>query len=78
MERFTAAGLQPDVLIVSSADDWDRYETLHWRALEDWLAQNPTDPDATEFRTRHDTYRDEYLSWKRDLFGWAIFGGRKA
>ena len=25
-------------LIDASRDDWDRYETLHWRAVEEWLA----------------------------------------
>ncbi len=25
-------------IIASSEDDWDRYETQHWRAVEEWLA----------------------------------------
>jgi SAM-dependent methyltransferase len=72
-ERFAAAGLSLHTLIDASQDDWDRYETLHWRALEDWLAANPDDPEAAEFRRRHEAYRDEYLSWQRELLGWAIF-----
>jgi SAM-dependent methyltransferase len=74
---FTAAGLQPDILIVSSEDDWDRYESLHWRALEDWLAANPDDPDAAEFRRRHELHRHEYLTRGRELLGWAIFAALK-
>jgi SAM-dependent methyltransferase len=75
--RFEAAGLAPEGLIASSADDWDRYESLHWRALEDWLAVNADDADAPRIRELHERYRDEYLSWGRDLLGWAIFVGRK-
>jgi Methyltransferase domain len=75
--RFEAAGLAPAALIASSEDDWDRYESLHWSALEDWLAANPDDPDASRIRELHERYRDEYLSWGRELLGWAIFVGRK-
>ena len=38
-------------------DDWDRYETLHWRAVEEWLAENPDDPDAADIRARHERYK---------------------
>jgi SAM-dependent methyltransferase len=76
-DRFAAAGLQLEALIVSSEDDWDRYETLHWRAVEEWLAEHPDDPDADQFRRRHESHRDEYLQWGRELFGWAIFAGRR-
>jgi SAM-dependent methyltransferase len=76
-ERFAAAGLRLHTLIASSADDWDRYESLHWRALEEWLAENPDDPDAPEIRRRHELNRDRYLSVERELLGWAIFGARK-
>jgi precorrin-6B methylase 2 len=74
---FEAAGLTPEALIASSEDDWDRYESLHWSALEDWLAANPDDPDAPRIRELHERYRGEYLSWGRELLGWAIFVGRK-
>jgi predicted O-methyltransferase YrrM len=75
--RFDTARLSVDTIIASSLDDWDRYETLHWRALEDWLAENSDDPDAAEFRARHESERDKYLSWQRELLGWAIFAARK-
>lgn len=77
VRRFEAGGVRVDGLIASSQDDWDRYETLHWRALEDWLAENPDDPDAPRIREQHEQHRDEYLAWGRDLLDWAIFVGRK-
>jgi hypothetical protein len=60
---------------VSSDGDWDRYETLHWRAVEEWLAENPDDPQASEFRSLHVEYRDRYLRVHRGLLGWAMLAG---
>jgi SAM-dependent methyltransferase len=76
--RLSDAGLNVETVIASSEDDWDRYETLHWRALEDWLAANPDDPEAADFRRRHEEERTAYLSWQRDLLGWAIFAASKS
>jgi predicted O-methyltransferase YrrM len=77
VRRFEAAGLALETLIASSDDDWDTYESLHWRALEEWLAANPDDEDAPRIRDLHEQHRDEYLSWGRGLLGWAIFVTRK-
>ena len=59
-------------LISSSTDDWDRYESLHWRAVEDWLAEN----DDDEIRRASEEHKRQYLA-RRDAFGWAIFLARK-
>ena len=75
--RFESAGLSLTGMIASSEDDWDRYESLHWRALEEWLAENPRAPDAPEIRDRHERARDDYLRFERELLGWAIFVARK-
>ncbi len=75
--RFEHAGLAPVTVIASSLDDWDAYESLHWRALEEWLAANPDDPDAAAIRQRHEHARDRYLRYQRALLGWAIFVARK-
>ena len=64
-------------IIDSSLDDWDRYETLHWRAVEEWLAANPNDPEAAEIERRHRQYKRTYLRHGRELLGWAIFVGWK-
>jgi hypothetical protein len=77
VERFHAAGLVLQTLIASSEDDWDRYESLHWRACEEWLTANPDDPDAPEIRRRYEQNRDDYLRRERELLGWAMFAARK-
>ena len=77
VERLRAAGLEPVTVIDSSLDDWDRYETLHWLAAEEWLNDHPDDPDAGEIRERMERDRERYLRRTRDLLGWAILVGRK-
>jgi SAM-dependent methyltransferase len=74
--RVEAAGLALVTLIASSEDDWDTYESLRWRALEEWLAEHPRDPDSVAIRERHEAHREAYLRHERALFGWAIFAGR--
>jgi SAM-dependent methyltransferase len=72
-----AFGLSVVSVIASSEDDWDRYETLHWQAVEEWLAENGDDPDAEEIRARHEHWKRTYLKHGRDHLGWAIFVGWK-
>jgi SAM-dependent methyltransferase len=74
---FETDGLPVVSVIASSEDDWDRYETLHWRSVEEWLAANPKDPEAAELRARHEQYKRTYLRFGRELLGWAIFVGWK-
>jgi SAM-dependent methyltransferase len=72
VERAESTGVRVISLIASSEDDWDRYESLHWLALDAWLAANPEHPQADEFRARG-TARRRYLAWERAAIGWAIF-----
>jgi len=74
---FETAGLPVISVIASSEDDWDRYETLHWRACEEWLAENLDDPDAAAVRAMHERSKRTYLRHGRELMGWAIFVGWK-
>lgn len=74
---FETSGLPVVSVIASSEDDWDRYETLHWHAIERWLAANPDDPDAAEIRARHEREKRVYLRHGRDVLGWALFAGWK-
>ncbi|MGH3135467.1 MAG: SAM-dependent methyltransferase [Gaiellaceae bacterium] len=74
---FETSGLPVVAMIASSEDDWDRYETLHWQSVEQWLAANTGDPDAPEIRRRHEHGKWNYLRHERDYLGWAIFVGWK-
>jgi SAM-dependent methyltransferase len=74
---FETSGLSVVSVIASSEDDWDRYETLHWQAVEAWLVDNADDPDAGEVRARHERWKRNYLRHQREYLGWAIFVGWK-
>jgi SAM-dependent methyltransferase len=74
---FETSGLPVVSVIASSEDDWDRYETLHWQAVERRLAEHPDDADAPDIRARNERYKRIYLRHGRDYLGWAILVGRK-
>jgi SAM-dependent methyltransferase len=73
-----SGALEVVAVIASSEDDFDRYETLHWRAVEEWLAENGDDPDAPEISRRHERAKWTYLRHGREYLGWAIFVGWKS
>lgn len=77
VDIFESGGLAAVSVIASSEDDWDRYEALHWSAVERWLAANPGDPDAHEIRARYEREKRKYLRFGRDHLGWGIFVGWK-
>ena len=75
--RFESADVSLTGLIAASEDDWDHYESLHWRAIEEWLAENSDHADASEIRRQDDEFRSHYLRAQRANLGWAIFVGRR-
>jgi cyclopropane fatty-acyl-phospholipid synthase-like methyltransferase len=68
-----ARGLVLTGLVASADEDWDHYESQHWRAATAWLRANPTDPDAAWLAERIEAGRSAYLAEERDAFGWAVF-----
>jgi hypothetical protein len=68
-----AEGLAPLLALVSNGDEWDRYETLQWRAAARFAAANPGDPDVPELLRRVEKSRFEYLTWGRETLGWALY-----
>jgi hypothetical protein len=71
VERFERRSLPVVTVVAASEDDWDRYVTLSWRAVERWLAEH----DDEEIRRQYEDGKRRYLSWQRELLGWAIFVG---
>jgi SAM-dependent methyltransferase len=76
--RFEQTGLATTGVISSSDDDWDHYRSLHWRAVEEWLAENPDHADADAIRATNARRQRDYFRFERALLGWAIFVGRKS
>ena len=59
--------------IVSSEDDWDRYEGLHMLSAERYALAHPDDPDVPEILDRVRPFMHDYLRWGRDEQGWALY-----
>ncbi len=72
-EQGTRRGLDLVYTIVSSKDDWDRYEGLQWFATADYARSHPDDPDVAETVARVSQARAAFLRWGRDTLGWAIY-----
>jgi SAM-dependent methyltransferase len=70
-------GLELVYTVVSSQDDWDRYEGLQWYAAAEWAKAHPDDPDVEEVLTRVRHEKEVYLRWGRESLGWAIYVFRK-
>jgi SAM-dependent methyltransferase len=68
-----AAGLMPWLALVSNSDEWDRYETLQWRAAARYALAHPEDPDMSELLDRVEHSRREYLRWARTILGWSLY-----
>lgn len=66
-------GLQLVHTIVSDKDDWDQYEGMQWLAADEYVRQNPGDPDTTELMNRVTSDKSNYLKWGRDSLSWAIY-----
>jgi ubiquinone/menaquinone biosynthesis C-methylase UbiE len=66
-------GLQLLYSIVSSDDDWDRYEGLQWQAAVRYIQEHPDDPDNVELLRRVKKGQDTYLRWGRETLGWALY-----
>ena len=64
--------------IVSSEDDWDRYEGYQWYAAEKYSKQNPDDPDIPDLMANMHKARDLYLQWGRNEMGWSVYLFQKA
>jgi len=71
-------GLVPLYAAASSLDEWDRYETLQWRAADEYASEHPDDPDLPELLARVARGRETYLGWGRDTLGWALYLLRKS
>jgi SAM-dependent methyltransferase len=66
-------GLELVHTLVSSKDDWDRYEGLQWYATSEYARTHPEDPDSAEVVDRVSNARAAYLRWGRDTLGWAMY-----
>lgn len=77
-DALNSDGLRLVGLLDSSADDWDRYESMHWSAAEAWLDENPEHPDREAFLRLSENEKMDHIRFDRDALGWALFVCRLA
>ena len=73
VEAGERRGLDLVHTLVSSKDDWDRYESLQWYATTEYVRAHPDDPDLPELLEHVAKDKSAYLRWGRDTVGWAIY-----
>lgn len=77
MEVGERMGLHCLYIVDGGKEGWDDYETLHWWAAEDYIRDNPGDPNVVELRADYEKGKSSYLRWGRDTMGWCIYLFRK-
>jgi len=77
VEAGEKRGLDLVHTLVSSRDDWDRYEGLQWYATAAYARSHPDDQDLSELVGRVAKEKATYLRWGRDTLGWAIYVFRR-
>jgi SAM-dependent methyltransferase len=73
VEAGERLGLDLVHTLVSSKDDWDRYEGLQWHAVAEYARSDRDDADLPELLERVAKEKSAYLRWGRDALGWAIY-----
>jgi len=64
-----AAGFRLLFQIVSTGQDWDRYEMLQSLSVDRWAAAQPEHPDREAVLARQVEAQRTYLRWGRDALG---------
>ncbi|MFC0524804.1 SAM-dependent methyltransferase [Pontibacillus salicampi] len=70
-------GLTPIWSVVSSQDEWDAYEWLYSKSIEDYCYYHPEDTDCPEMLAKIKEWRKHYLQYGRETLGFALYLFRK-
>lgn len=70
-------GLTCSFTMASDLEDWDYYESPHWRSAAEYVDANPDDPDNPEIIENAKKFREIYLRWGRDTMNWCLYLYRK-
>lgn len=76
LERFDAAGVELVEMVLADENSWDRYEASQWWTANNWLRENPDNPDAQALREWNANNRRVYLQYGRRCLGWGVFALR--
>jgi len=66
-------GLIPLYSYTASEEDFDNYEWTYSRSIEDYVLENPQDPDNESMLKHIRWWRENYLKYGRSTLGFAIY-----
>lgn len=73
LDRVQGGGFELVEMVLANSDAWDRYEASQWKSVDDWIRNNPDNPDTEEMRAWIDEIRRNYLEHGRKYLGWGVF-----
>ena len=73
LDRTQRAGYELVEMIRASDDNWDRYEAKQWKTVDQYLRNDPDDPDRDALYRWIDDKRSTYLEYGREYLGWGVF-----
>jgi len=73
LDRFEEAGLSLVEMVIADRDEWDRYEAQQWQAVDQFLQENPDDPEAAALQRWNAENQRNYLAYGRRYMGWGVF-----
>lgn len=71
--RIQDSGFTLIEMVLGNRDTWDRYEATQWKTVDDWVRNNPDNPNTEEMQTWIDDNRQRYLQYGRKYLGWGVF-----
>ncbi|MDX2141357.1 MAG: methyltransferase domain-containing protein [Chloroflexota bacterium] len=73
LDRIDSAGMELVEMVLSTPDEWDRFEAAQWMAVHDHLRAHPDDETARAAHVWKAKQRRAYLQYARRYFNWGIF-----
>jgi len=70
---FESAGTRLVEMVLATDTDWDRYQSKHWWAFDQWARQHPDDPELESLAAFALKSRQDYFRYERPLCDWGIF-----
>lgn len=73
LNRVEESGFTLIEMVLANRDTWDRYEATQWKTVDDWIRNNPDNPNTEEMQTWIDEIRRNYLQYGRKYLGSGVF-----
>lgn len=73
LDRIQDGGYTLIEMVLANRDTWDRYEATQWKTVDDWVRNNPDNPNTAEIQTWIDENRRKYLQYGRKYLGSGVF-----